>query len=137
MKGYDEHYALAFILHEKWNVIKLVTSSFFIRECGQGPKGKQGQGLSVSHYKSIIFREYYTVLLKLEAVMKLLRGKCSLFIESLDLKYKLEHNLSDDEISDFAMLYRDHCEVNKVYKMFIESFCLDFLTLLSIQRLLS
>ena len=32
-------------------------------------------------------------------------------IESLDMKYKIEHNLSDDEISDFAMLYRDHCEV--------------------------
>jgi len=30
--------------------------------------------------------------------------------ESLDMKYKIEHNLSDDEISDFAMLYRDHCE---------------------------
>ncbi|XP_065069386.1 DNA-binding protein RFX2-like isoform X3 [Rhopilema esculentum] len=29
---------------------------------------------------------------------------------SPDLKYKLDHNLSDDDISDFAMLYRDHCE---------------------------
>ena len=26
----------------------------------------------------------------------------------------MEHNLTDDEISDFAMLYRDHCEVRKV-----------------------
>lgn len=30
--------------------------------------------------------------------------------EAYDLKYKLDNNITDDDISDFAMLYRDHCE---------------------------
>ena len=37
------------------------------------------------------------------------------------MKYKIEHNLSDDEISDFAMLYRDHCEVRN------QPFCMLYL----------
>ena len=43
------------------------------------------------------------------------------------MKYKIEHNLSDDEISDFAMLYRDHCEVrNQPFCMLYCRVCTGF-----------